>query len=500
LPVASSPREAVAGPPPGATAEAGGARAEAIAIGAILVVAALVRFWGIGSQSFWLDEVVTAQLVQEPFGHMLSTIPDSESTPYLYYVLLWLWAQVFGHGEAALRSLSALAGVVTVTAVWAGARALVSRRAGLAAGALAALNPFLVWYSQEARAYALLACLCAVSFWLFARALREPTGRVLAWWAFASALALATHYFAAFVVVPEAIALAVLAGRTRAWALACGGIGLAALALVPLAAQQQRGGGADWIGDISLWHRIVEIPKRFAAGDFGNQLNYVFWPVLLIALLAFAVFLVRATAHERRGGLVALAIGGAGLVVPIALALVTLDYVYPRNLIGSLPPLLVAFGAALTARRAALAGAVLGAAVLALSAVSLIRTATDDALQRDDWRAAVGYLEQHDVQAIVVSPANNVRPIDYYMGHLFNIVDPGVNTDRIAVIDTTRAPRGERIPPRRVPGFTTAQVLDTDTYRIVLLRAPEPVAVGPGLALQAAARPQDVRAVADVTP
>jgi mannosyltransferase len=238
LPVASSPREAVAGPPPGAAAEAGGSRAEAIGIGAILVVAALVRFWGIGSQSFWFDEVVTAQLVQEPFGHMLSTIPNSESTPYLYYVLLWLWAQAFGHGEAALRSLSALAGVVTVAAVWAGARELVSRRAGLAAGALAALNPFLVWYSQEARAYALLACLCAVSFWLFARALRPPTGRVLAWWAVASALALATHYFAAFVVVPEAIALAVLAGRTRAWALACGGIGLAALALVPLAAQQ----------------------------------------------------------------------------------------------------------------------------------------------------------------------------------------------------------------------------------------------------------------------
>jgi hypothetical protein len=316
----------------------------------------------------------------------------------------------------------------------------------------------------------------------------------------ASALALATHYFAAFVVVPEAIALAVLAGRTRVWALACGGIGLAALALVPLAAQQQRGGGADWIGDISLWHRIAEIPKRFAAGDFGNQLSYVFWPVLLIALVAVAVFLVRATDDERRGGIIALAIGGAGLVVPIALALITLDYVYPRNLIGSLPPLLVAFGAVLTARRAALTGAVLGATVLALSAVSLIRTATDDALQRDDWRTAVDYLEQHDVQAIVVSPANNVRPIDYYMGQLFNVVDPGVTTDRIAVIDTTRAPRGDRIPPRQVPGFTTAEVKDTDTYRIVLLRAPKPVAVGPGLALQAAARPQDVRAVADVTP
>jgi len=469
-------------------------------VGGILAVAALVRFVAIGSQSYWLDEVVTAQLVQQPFGDMLSTIPTSESTPYLYYVLAWPWAHVFGHGEAALRSLSALFGVGTVAAVWAGARVLVSPRAALAAGALAALNPFLVWYSQEARAYELLALLCALSFWLFARALREPTGRAMAWWAVASALALATHYFAAFVVVPEAIALAVLVGRTRAWALACGGIGLAALALLPLLSRQRRRGGADWISDIPLGHRIAEIPKRFAAGEFGNQLNYVFWPVLLIAVAALVIFLLRATGEERRGGLIALVVGGAGLLVPIVLALGSLDYVFARNLVGSLPLLLVGFGAALTTKRAALAGAVLGSAALALSAVALVKTAGDDALQRDDWRRAAAYLEQRHVQAIVISPANNVPPLDYYKGHLFNIVDPGVLTDKIAVIDTTRAPLGERIPPRRVPGFTTAEVEDTGTYRIVLLRSPKPVLVGPGLALQSAARPQDVRAVADNTP
>src|SRR3954447_26723674 len=130
LQVASSRRRAVAAP-----------RSEAVAVGGILAVAALVRFAAIGSQSFWLDEVVTAQLVQQPFGEMLSTIPKSESTPYLYYVLLWLWSQVFGHGEAALRSLSALAGVATVAAVWAGARVLVSPRAALAAGGLAGTEP-----------------------------------------------------------------------------------------------------------------------------------------------------------------------------------------------------------------------------------------------------------------------------------------------------------------------------------------------------------------------
>jgi uncharacterized membrane protein len=492
LPVASPRRDV-------ADERRGSRRREALALAALLALAAAVRFAGIGSQSFWLDEVVTVSLIQVPFGDMLSTIPDSESTPYLYYVLLWPWAQVVGDGEAALRSLSALFGVATVAAIWAAARSLVSERAAWAAGALAALNPFLVWYSQEARAYALLALLCAVSFWLFARALERGDGRSLAWWAVASALALATHYFAAFTIVPEAIALALLSGRTRAWALACGAIGLAALALAPLAAQQRRGGGADWIGDISLGHRIAEIPKRFVAGEFGNQLGYVFWPVLIIAVGALALLLLRGTEDERRGGELALVIGGTGLIVPIVFALASLDYVFPRNLIGSLPPLLVAFGAALTASRARRVGAVLLTVVLALSALGLVRTATEDKLQRDDWRGVAEYLDQRRAGALVVSPANDARPLSFYLGRVYNIVDPGVGTSEIAVIDVTRAPEDERIPPRAVPGFSVAEVKDEGAYRLVLLRSARRMVVGPALARQAALRPEDAALVADLT-
>jgi hypothetical protein len=70
---------------------------------ALLVVAGLIRFVGIGAQSFWLDEVATWDLVQHSFGDMLSTVPHSESTPYLYYALAWVWAHVVGDGEGALR-------------------------------------------------------------------------------------------------------------------------------------------------------------------------------------------------------------------------------------------------------------------------------------------------------------------------------------------------------------------------------------------------------------
>jgi hypothetical protein len=131
--------------------------------------------------------------------------------------------------------------------------------------------------------------------------------------------------------------------------------------------------------------------------------------------------------------------------------------------------------------------------------LALVRIGTDDGLQRDDWRSAAAYLDKKRAAALVVSPANDARPLSYYLGRFFTLVDPGVGTSEIAVIELTRAPIGERTPPRTVPGFRVADVEDTDTYRLVLLRSPTRVMVGPALASQAAARPDDAAVVADLT-
>lgn len=84
------------------------------ALVALTVLAGVLRFATLDVQSFWLDESVTVGLVREDLGGMLSAIPDSESTPPLYYVLAWGWAKLFGTGEVGLRSLSALFGTATV--------------------------------------------------------------------------------------------------------------------------------------------------------------------------------------------------------------------------------------------------------------------------------------------------------------------------------------------------------------------------------------------------
>ena len=57
-----------------------------------------------------MDEALTAYEAQLPFGAMINTVVHVETTPPLYFVLIWAWAHVFGNGEVALRSVSLLAG------------------------------------------------------------------------------------------------------------------------------------------------------------------------------------------------------------------------------------------------------------------------------------------------------------------------------------------------------------------------------------------------------
>src|SRR5215208_4540620 len=164
----------------------------------ITVAAAALRFSTLDVQSYWFDEATTVHLLRMDLGGMLGAIPDSESTPPVYYVVAWLWAKVFGVGEFGLRSLAALT----------------------------AFNPLLVWYSQEARAYALLVLLCAIATLLAIDARERPRTRATALWAVVAALALGTHYFAIFVVGPLALWL-VRSRRDRATIGAVAAVGVA---------------------------------------------------------------------------------------------------------------------------------------------------------------------------------------------------------------------------------------------------------------------------------
>jgi mannosyltransferase len=460
-----------------------------LALGAVLALAALVRFATLDVQSFWLDEAVTVGLVRLDFGEMLERIPDSESTPPLYYVLAWLWSRVFGDGEVGLRSLSALAGTLTVPVIYAIGARLLSQRAGLLASLLAAVNPLLVWYSQEARAYALLALLCALSTLLFLRARERPSAGRLAAWAAVSALALATHYFAGVLVVTEAVWLLAglqARGRLRA-ALASGALVAVAAALLPIALDQRSHGGAAWIDETALGTRVAQVAKQFLVGYDAPVEGLLTALAAALAVAAVAASALLGDFRERAAAVVAGVLTATTLGLPLLLSLLGADYLIARNVIAGLVPGLVLVGIGFAVRRAGGWGLAGAGALAAIFAIAVIAVDVEPRYQRDDWRSAAEELAAVPGRQAVVAPASGQIPLALYLSAARPLPGNGAPVREIDVLGVAvRRPGEAPVPPQPpaaptapAPGFALAGVRRSDTYTLLRFRAPTPQPVNP---------------------
>ncbi len=295
-------------------------------LAAIVVLGAGLRFTSLPARSFWRDEAVTVELIRRSFGEMLTTIPDREGTPPLYYTLAWGWTQLFGSSEAGLRSFSALVGTATVVVVYAIGRELVSRRVAATGALLAAVSPLLVWQAQDGRSYALYTFLGALSFLAFVRTLRSPSTAVLTFWAVSSSLALCTHYFAVFLVAPEAMLLLVATcGRDPRTVAAVAGVGIVGLALLPLALAQSSSASVAWIAEISRADRLSELGREFLVGPQAPR-HALLTAITAACLLAAAWLLAtRGDGRERRAAFLAGGTAIATLVLALAVSLAGVD-------------------------------------------------------------------------------------------------------------------------------------------------------------------------------
>jgi mannosyltransferase len=149
-------------------------------IAAAMFIAVTLRWYHLGELSIWWDESMTA------IGARLST-PDvvrfvrADTFPPLYFLLQHYWELLFGNSETALRGLSAFCGTVSVPVFYLLARKFLH---DLWAVALAmwtfAFSEMLLWYSREARPYALVSFLALVSLYALIRFLEN---RSVTWFA-----------------------------------------------------------------------------------------------------------------------------------------------------------------------------------------------------------------------------------------------------------------------------------------------------------------------------
>ncbi len=133
---------------------------------AILLLAFGLRVHHLEVQSFWNDEGNSARLSERSIPLIIEGTAGDIHPP-LYYLLLNQWRKLAGDSEFGLRSLSLFAGLMIVPLTFVLGKEInaeAQRRRGkrkrwllgLIAAALIAINPAMIYYSQEARMYALL--------------------------------------------------------------------------------------------------------------------------------------------------------------------------------------------------------------------------------------------------------------------------------------------------------------------------------------------------------
>jgi mannosyltransferase len=407
-------------------------------VGLLVLVLWLGFFWrfaGLGKESIWLDEVTSLLIARMDLRSEVAWAA-ADIHPPLYYFALHGWL-LSGETEFALRALSALLGVLAIVILYALARELFGPHVALLSAFLLALSPLHIWYSQEARMYAMVATMSLLSSYFLLLSLRRGQTRYWLSYVLTATLALYTHYFMLFVLLfHNLFALYWLWRNNRLknfwyqWFVAELAIALLFLPWAPVFYRQVTARGGGWvekaIGRPSL-RMLFDTWLSFNIGPDGKL-----YPVLLrrLAYVLFGASVVAAIvklfwgreladakeelAHAYREGLLFCFLYSA--VPPLVIwlfAQVTPMYTI-RYLSPFLPPYYMIIANGIYALKWDWTRF---AIVLCLALILLVGDCNAWRVeQRDDWRGISAYVlaQSKPGDVVLFSPRWNAKPFDYY--------------------------------------------------------------------------------------
>ena len=405
-------------------------------LGAILVLAFMLRAWNLAQESLWLDEAHSIVQAQRWWKEIWVYEARIEANPPLYFTVLKYWIRVFGESEAAVRSLSAVLGTGVVAAIFVFGRLAGGSTLGLCAAALAATSPILVLYSRDTRGYALatVAAMVALCGALRILSIHRPSPEkasvatsALAWTAYIGGTVVAMYTHATLVLLPVIANLTFVAiwlrdphreARTAIrWIVGNAAIVVAYLPWLPNIIGGDLAAGKFWVAAISASQAFSVVREVYGQPGLP-QLQ----PWLDLALAGLALAALTGWKHNNAARFLAL---GAVVLIPLAIYLASLyqPIFIPRVLVWPLPilGLLVAAGALRAPRKWQASVVVVG-----LMALQLVSYAGQPGTRRPEgWRDLVQQLRQERQagDAIVIVPSYAAMAFEYYADR-----DPAVVT------------------------------------------------------------------------
>lgn len=394
-----------------------------------LVTAGLV-FAHLGAPSFWYDEAASAAFSHLSVAQLAATVRHQDAFYAFYYLLLHGISDV-SQSEAALRSLSALAGVGFTIATALLAQRLAGARAAVAAAIIATCSPLAFGAAREARPYSLFMLLATLLSWAFLRAAESPVRRRWIVFVATAVLACYVHLFAIFVVAAHAL-WAFLVRRAlyrRGFGLALAAI---VAALVPLLLLIRGNGNVNaWIPRPGIAD-LARLGVSFAGSEKALAL------IVLVLCFAAVLGLLRLRRHQSPTIAEPWLFLAFWLFTPIVVVFAA-SLVRPifidRYLDGAYPAYVLLVALALA--RLPLAASAAAIALIVALMVKPIELAYHPS--NEDWRSATAFVlaAARPGDAVVVYPSYERRGYEYYVRRLGG---PAPENDTRGARDAGRTP------------------------------------------------------------
>ncbi len=250
-------------------------------------------------QSVWFDEAYSISLIKQSYSDLIS-LTSVDAHPPLYYMVLKLWSEAFGMGEAVLRSFSAICGAMAVGVGLALTRRLFGLKAMVLATPLLVLSPYLLRYGFEIRMYAMASLIGIAATYVLIKALAVTNHKKL-WWivyALLVAIGMYTLYYMALIWIAHVVWLCMFSRKKtgipfykQPWILAYVGAILLYLPWIPTFIEQSSGSALSGISKRVTGEQITNIFSFM----FTYQPHWALQPwgyACIYALMAFCLYVV----------------------------------------------------------------------------------------------------------------------------------------------------------------------------------------------------------------
>ena len=382
----------------------------------LLLAATLLGAWlrlrGLAVPSFWFDEIYhykqATQAAHQAWWRWL-TIFEIENGPLFYAGQLL--GRLSHSPEFSARILPALCGIAAIPLLWFAARK--NRSTVCAAVVLMAVSPLAVYYSREARPYALVVMVTAG---LIAAMLQSSFGL------FVALLVVAFYSGAMMAPVVASVVIAGFGKERRWWIAAAACALLIAICYHPGSYPRDMPVAMNAAGDIR------GVLDSFSVAAVETSRPHLGAYAFLALAIAGAIALLR---RDWREGLVVTAIG----LLPVAIGLTATWLIHRpfgvRYVIGGLPGYLLLVAAGIAWLTSSLGRwrleAIAAIVIAALLAREGWNAAIEEPFQKLDWRAVARAIDLHarDKDTVIAADVWTREQIGFYLSPRLNLVDAG---------------------------------------------------------------------------